>query len=109
MTVGVVTDNSILQPKSIGHAEVFSEDLRVILSGESRISILHFAEETFFGGQQCSAAIHVDAAALQHHAPASVFRLPAAALQLLICFCPSDGIFLVIGVFCPAIEDEMIV
>ena len=43
MAVGVVAGDSILQPENIGHAEVFAEDLRVILFGEPRISLLHFA------------------------------------------------------------------
>ena len=43
MAVGVVTGDSILQPENIGHAEIFAEDLRVILFGETRISFLHFA------------------------------------------------------------------
>src|SRR5712691_8879606 len=107
MTVGVVAGDPALQPMNLGHAEVLAEDPRVILLGEPRISLLHFAEETFFGGEQCAAPVDIDAAALQHDSPAVVFRLPDAALQLLIYFRDSDGIFLVIGVFRPDIEDEM--
>ncbi len=76
MAVSVVTGDPLLQPENVGHAEVLTEDLRVVLLCESRISFLDFAEQTFFRGEQCSAAVDIDAATLQHHTPAFVFRLP---------------------------------
>src|SRR5260370_185462 len=47
MAVGVVAGDSILQPKNIGHAEIFAEALREILFGEAGLSFLHSAAHTF--------------------------------------------------------------
>src|SRR6202158_912977 len=109
MAVGVVTGDSIFQPKNICHAETFAEHLRVILFCETRISLLHLALQALFRGEKRSAAVHVDAATFQHHPPAFVFRLPYAPLQFLIYFRDSDRVPFVIRIFCPAVESEMVV
>src|SRR5207245_11279790 len=104
VAVLVVACDSILEPKHMCDAEVFAKNVGVILFGESAISFLHFAEQTFFRGEQRSAAVHIEAAAFQHHATAFVLRLPEAAVQLLVRFGDGGSVFVAIRSFRPAVE-----
>src|SRR6266581_1269928 len=92
----------------MGDAEVFAKDFGVILFGESRISFLLFAEQAFFCGKERAAAVHLNASAFKDHAASFVKWLPDAAFQLLIGFGDDCGILLVIRIFGPAVESEMV-
>src|SRR5260370_26882403 len=92
----------------MGDAEVFAKDFGVILFGESRISFLLFAEQAFFCGKERAAAVHLNASAFKDHAASLVVRLPDAAFQLLVGFGDDCGILLVIRIFGPAVESEMV-
>src|SRR5260370_42294640 len=94
----------MLQPKNIGHAKILAENVRIIFFAEAGISFLHSAEATFLGGQQRSAAVHVDAAAFADHAAACVNGLPQAPLELLDGFGDDGGVFLVTRILGPAVK-----
>src|SRR6267154_780278 len=108
MAVSVVAGDSIFQPQNIRDAKIFAEDLRVVFFRETWISFLHFAQQTLFRGEQRSAAVDIDATAFQDHAAAFVNRPPHAALPFLIGFGDDGGVFLVIRVFGPAVENEIV-
>src|SRR6266704_741350 len=92
----------------MGDAEVFAKDFGVILFGESRISFLLFAEQAFFCGKERSASVHIDAASFDNHTAALANGLPEAASQLLFGFCDDRGILIVIRIFGPAVEKEIV-
>jgi hypothetical protein len=68
VAVSVVALDAMAQPDDFFHAQVIGEELLQFLPGDSGIALLHFAQEALFGGQHQAAAIHVNAAAFQHHA-----------------------------------------
>src|SRR5689334_21998487 len=76
--------------------------------GEAGVSLLDFAQETFFSREQCATAVHVNAAAFENNASAFVLRLPEAALQGFICFCNDGRVFFVIWIFGPAVKFKIV-
>src|SRR5579885_2787630 len=82
--------------------------MRVVFAREAGIALLRFAEETFFRRQQCAAAVHVNAAAFKYDSTAFVDRLEQAAFEYLAGASVDLGVLPVIGVFGPAVENEMI-
>ena len=75
MTVRIVTGDAVLQPQRIRYAEVVAEDLFHLLARKTRIAGLCVAEQALFCGQQRSAAVDVNASALQHDAAPAELQL----------------------------------
>ncbi len=68
VAVRVVAGNAALQPDDLLDAKIIGKNFFHVLARESRVALLHIAEQAFFGGDQCAASIDVDAAALQNDA-----------------------------------------
>src|SRR6266404_611581 len=107
MAVRVVAGDSIFQPENLGDSEIAAEDVSVIFAGESVIALLALAEQAFFGGEQGAAAVDVDAAAFEHDAAALVDGLPGEALELFIYVGDGEGVFFVVLVLSPPVEEPV--
>src|ERR1700682_1423546 len=107
MAMRVVTGDAIFQPEDLRDAEVAAEDVGVIFTGESVIALLALAEQALFGGEQGTAAVDVDAAAFEDHTAALVDGLPGEAFEFLVYVGDSKGVFFVIAVFGPAVEEPV--
>ena len=77
MAMGIVASDSIFQPQDLRDAEIAAENVRVILASESVVTLLALAEQAFFGGEQGTPAVDVDAAAFENDSTAVVERLPS--------------------------------
>ena len=66
MAVRIVAGDAIAQPDYPARAKVIAQRALDLAAAQPRIARLHRAEEAFFGGQQQTTAIHVDAAAFEH-------------------------------------------
>ena len=80
VAVSVVSGDAVFEPEDIGDPEIFAEDVCVIFFGETGVSLLRFAEETFFSGEESAAAVDVDAATFEDDAAAFVLWLPEATI-----------------------------
>src|SRR5262245_44626028 len=69
MAVGIVADNAAAKPEDLANAKKSGENLLVILAGESRVPLLHLAEQALFRGQQTALPIDVDGAPFQCDGP----------------------------------------
>jgi hypothetical protein len=72
--VGVIAHDAPAQPNHLLNAKVVVKKLLKVSLRESRIALLHFAQQALFRGEHQAAAIHVNAAAFQDH----MVRLAAA-------------------------------
>ncbi len=70
VAVGVVADDAASQPDGVRRAQIIGESFFVVDSRHVRIAFLHFAEQAFFGGENCAQSVDVDRAAFEHHARA---------------------------------------
>src|SRR5260370_845478 len=92
----------------MGDAEIFAEDLGVILFCKSGIPFLDFAQKAFFRGEERAASVDVDASAFKYNTAAFVLRLPDAAFQFVIHFGDDRGVLFVIRILGPAVELKVI-
>jgi len=83
----------------------------VVLAGEAGIALLRLGEQTFFGGEESATAVDVDGAALEDDAMVVMEWQEEAVLEFCtgISFGDDGGVLFVIGIFGPAVENEMIV
>src|SRR5262245_49830472 len=70
--VRVVADATLAEPDGLTGAEPFRENALVILPPQTGIPNLHVAEEPFFGHQDHTVSVDLDAAALEDDALAVV-------------------------------------
>ncbi len=69
VTVRVVARDALLQPDGPANPEIIGEVSLQIRASEAGITHLHgFAQQAFFGGQQETGAVDIDAAAFEHDA-----------------------------------------
>ncbi len=69
MAVGVVAGDATSEPDDLPDAEIVREQPLQLLASGTGIACLHFAEQTFLGGEQSATTVDVDAAAFEHHSP----------------------------------------
>ena len=70
VAVGVVAGDAAMEPEHLIDAEKIGEDLFELFAAEAGVALLHFAEKTFFRGEQETGAVDVDGATFQHYAAA---------------------------------------
>src|SRR4029078_4849964 len=76
MAVGVVADDPATEPEHFLHAEVVGEDALIRGAIERWIAFLRLAQQAFFGRQQDSFAVHINAATFEHDSMSIQLRLP---------------------------------
>ena len=72
----IIARNSPIEPEHIANAKIIAKDFSVILARESRIALLHFAQQTFLSRKHRPETIHINASALKHNAALAVHRFP---------------------------------
>ena len=68
VAVGVITGDATAEPDSVLSAQIVGENFFVIFARHAGVALLHFAEETFFGGEDGAASVDVDGSAFEDDA-----------------------------------------
>src|SRR5262249_31529691 len=76
VAVRVVAGDAASEPEDLPDAEVAAEDVLELGAREPWVSRLDRAQQALLGREERAAAVHVDAAALEHH-----LELPLAAAE----------------------------
>src|SRR5882762_7478992 len=82
VAVRVVPSDTVLEPQNVRHAEKVSEDFFQFLAYKPWIARLHRTQQAFLRCEQRTAAVYVDAASLDHHAPPAKLGTPLLPLEL---------------------------
>src|ERR1019366_6607394 len=106
--MGVVAGDAAVQPDHFLHPQIVGENLFHLLTRNSRIALLHVAQQALLGGDERPASIDVDASALQYHRtwmPVHFeFRLPRWRAQPIGDFAWEHRVKLPIVVLGPGVE-----
>ncbi len=104
----VVAGDAVTEPEHLLHAQVVTEHLLGALATQSAVSRLAAAQQAFLRAEQRAEPVHVDGAALEHHALApSVhirFRVEGAQAEPLGEPLAGGVVVLVVFVAGPAVE-----
>src|SRR2546423_11698711 len=107
MSMSIVARDSIPEPQRVMRAKVVSEHLFHILARQAGIPSLNVTEQAFFRCQKRAQAIDLNAAALQHHAPAFAERRPHREIKLRRPDLSYSVVELRVFIFCPAIKSPV--
>src|SRR5207248_1854255 len=66
VSVRIVADDAALQPNYVGDAEIIMQGTFNLVTRKPRVALLHVTEQAFFGRDECSEAVDVNAAAFKN-------------------------------------------
>ena len=107
VAVSIVAEDAAAQPDHVRRTEIISEDFFVVFARHAGIALLHFAEQTLFGGEERALSVDVDRAAFEDD---TVFFMERADLASVGDVRHKAADFFVVtpvGIFCPGIEAEL--